>query len=305
MTRGLFWIRSLILPLLCIGALLVWREVRELRSLPAPPSYDAAGRAEGVAVRPPLPLPPETYARRISPNSFVYSVESGDRQSDGPTGSVPGLRLAGTFLAYGGDQAGIDRLAVIETAEAGGQITVTIGDELAGATVTEISRDRLALRDPDGTTRFLLAFEEGGPRRGPEDSGTEGEIGAWETVDPETLVYPVSPFRRVINRNAVLALQERILRDPAEAARVLALAQPVQGARGLDGYRVGAFGNQELIGAFGLAPGDIVRKVNSVELTSPQRAEYFYREFMRDELTALVLEVDRGGVTTNLIFSVR
>ena len=309
MTRGLFWIRLSILPLACLGALLAWREIRAARSIPAPSVYDAGLRSPDGAVRAPLSLPRDTHARRISPNAFIYGADPAGgevRDPDVPADrGLTGLRLAGTFLAYGGGRAGIDRIAVIETAEAGHQETVTVGDELAGVTVTEISRDRVALRERDGTIRFLLAFDEGRPRRAPEGAETAGLAGDWENVDPGTLVYPVSPFRRVINRDAVLALQEEILRDPAEIARVLALAQPVQGPRGLEGYRLGSLGNQELITAFGLAPGDVVRKVNSVELTAPQRAEYFYREFMRDELTALVLEIDRGGVTTNLIFSIR
>ncbi len=308
MIRAVSWLRAVLVFLFLLAALLLYRQVRLIRAMPAVPGTIDLPESGRSRLRPAPAFPLETYLRRIPPERFSFEGggEAGGSAANRATGDfdTPAeLRLAGTFLAYGGGRTGVDRLAVIEQTRKGTQRIVTIGEDFAGGVVEEIARDRLVVRRPDGSRLVFASFEEGAPRPAPPP--VPEEAGALEEVVADTLAYQVSPFRRVINRDNVLALQERLLKNPEQLAEILGAVQPVEGAKGLEGYRVRSLRDNSLLNAFGLRPGDVIRKVNSVEMTSPKRAEYFYREFLRNDLTALVLEIERDGGTTNLIYSIQ
>ncbi len=55
----------------------------------------------------------------------------------------------------------------------------------------------------------------------------------------------------------------------------------------------------------GLRDGDVVRKVNSMRMTSQRRAEYFIGEFVQDRLGAVVIDVERDGQPQKLVYLVK
>ena len=55
----------------------------------------------------------------------------------------------------------------------------------------------------------------------------------------------------------------------------------------------------------GLRQGDVVRRVNSLHMTSQKRAEYFIGEFVKGELGAVVLDIDREGRPEKLVYLIK
>ncbi|MDD2520689.1 MAG: hypothetical protein PHR34_07020, partial [Kiritimatiellae bacterium] len=55
----------------------------------------------------------------------------------------------------------------------------------------------------------------------------------------------------------------------------------------------------------GFQHGDVVRKVNSMRMTSQRRAEYFIGEFVQDRLGAVVIDVERDGQPLKLVYLVK
>ena len=55
----------------------------------------------------------------------------------------------------------------------------------------------------------------------------------------------------------------------------------------------------------GMKEGDVVRKVNSMDMTSRQRAEYFIKEFAADRANVFMIEIERDGTPQKLIYQVR
>ena len=55
----------------------------------------------------------------------------------------------------------------------------------------------------------------------------------------------------------------------------------------------------------GLRQGDVVRRVNSLHMTSQKRAEYFIGEFVKGGLGAVVLDIERDGRPEKLVYLVK
>jgi type II secretory pathway component PulC len=64
-------------------------------------------------------------------------------------------------------------------------------------------------------------------------------------------------------------------------------------------------GEKEFFSAAGLQEGDVVRKVNSMNMTSQKRAEYFIGEFLQNRVTALVFDIERENKAQKLIYFIR
>ena len=73
----------------------------------------------------------------------------------------------------------------------------------------------------------------------------------------------------------------------------------------ITGYQLGVEGEADFFGSVGLKAGDVVRKVNSMPMTSRRRAEYFIGEFVENRGSAFVLDVERDGTPQKLIYEIR
>ncbi|MEI7782138.1 MAG: hypothetical protein WCJ18_09475 [Planctomycetota bacterium] len=51
--------------------------------------------------------------------------------------------------------------------------------------------------------------------------------------------------------------------------------------------------------------GDVVRKVNSMIMTSQKRAEYFIGEFLQNRVSAIVFDIERDNKPQKLIYFIR
>ena len=73
----------------------------------------------------------------------------------------------------------------------------------------------------------------------------------------------------------------------------------------ITGYRVGIEGEQDFFDAVGFRENDVVRKVNSLDMTNRNRAEFFIRQFAQEKLSAIVIDVERDGEPRRLVYQVR
>ena len=83
------------------------------------------------------------------------------------------------------------------------------------------------------------------------------------------------------------------------------LAPLYNDAGNITGYTLDVQGEAEFFDAVVMKPGDVVRKVNSMPMTSRRRAEFFIREFVNDRANVIVLDIERGGKEQKLIYQVR
>ena len=64
-------------------------------------------------------------------------------------------------------------------------------------------------------------------------------------------------------------------------------------------------GEPDFFKAVGLQNGDVIRKVNSMNMTSQRRAEYLMGEFFKNRLNAFVFDIERQGQPQKLIYLLR
>jgi type II secretory pathway component PulC len=97
------------------------------------------------------------------------------------------------------------------------------------------------------------------------------------------------------------------LRDePERLVKIFDSMKPVYSQdRKITGYQLGIEGEADFFASTGLQQGDVVTSVNSMEMTSRNRAEYFIKEFIADRANAFVLDVQRGGNPLKLMYEVR
>ena len=116
----------------------------------------------------------------------------------------------------------------------------------------------------------------------------------------------ISESRWIMSRDALMGYYRDVLSEPE---RVASLYMSMKGVRDDEGepagFRLEPAGENDFFAAVGLKEGDVIRRVNSMNMTSQPRAEYFLSEFVQDRLSAVVIDVDRDGETAQLIYLLR
>lgn len=213
-------------------------------------------------------------------------------------------RLAGTFLVYGGldDQ----RRAVIDDSNSGIQVIVSEGDLLSdGSIVGRIRRDSATLKTSQGIVELRLVFQES--RAGEaKSSTTHADEMDTETPPARFGGQQVAHNRWYFDRQKLLDYYAELRDEPARLVAVFDSMKPVYNEDDtIEGYRLVIEGEADFFAAVGLSEHDIVRAVNSVEMTNRRRAEHFIREFVADRANIFVLDVERNGHIEKLIYQVQ
>lgn len=216
------------------------------------------------------------------------------------------FRLAGTFLAFG-DSAGDTRKAILDVLATRIQEIVSEGDEIDGVRVVRIFQEGIVLREGERESQLWLSFS----RRGGLIDGAAGTDagGEGESAEPPGSVYggrQVGPNRWVFQRDTLEAYYQELMEDPERLLQVFDSLKPLyDDDEKITGYHLGIEGEAEFFNAIDLREGDVVRRVNSLDMTSRRRAEYFIREFAANRANAFVLDIERGGKPEKLIYQVR
>jgi len=193
------------------------------------------------------------------------------------------LQLAGVF-----DYTPKERAVAIISAGSGDQSAYGIGDKVSGeTTLKEVHKDYVILSNrgkdeklslPDNVQPIAMRpVVQNTQRTRPTNSNSAR---ASSTSGPVEL--PSSPG----------ALRDTLARNPSMLARIVA-AEPYQENGKLLGYRITPKQNPEILEAQGIVAGDVITRVNNIQLNSQKQGIRALRNAVKAE--SLEVTILRGG----------
>ena len=222
------------------------------------------------------------------------------------TATAQRFRLAGTFSALEGDVAtgAGNRKAVIDDLQKQTEYLLREGEAAEGLTLLKIMADRVTVQINGRQEELRLSFT---------DALAGGVAPLAPTAKTNEVALETSRFgkriaehRWVMSREALMQYYEELRKDPERVVKLFDSLKPSYNAQQqLDGYRMGMEGEKEFFQSVGLQDGDVVRKVNSINMTSQNRAEYLISEFLQNRLSAIVFDIDRDNTQQKLIYFIR
>lgn len=298
MTQTKAW-RGVARALWALAALLAFRLGLDLAG-PAGP--EGRGPAESAAIREQFRWPAIEAARwRL--------FRSGDPAAAAPAAGALSARyrLAGVFLVLTdpGRQGSEDRCAILDDLQTREQVLAAEGETMGRVRVAQVFSDRVVLADGEREeTIYLAAGTLAGAEKPDRPAPAEEAPPVLETT---RFGNRVGETRWEIRRQAVLDYYQEMMDNPERAAALFLAMEPDRDAEGkVAGYRLNTdAGEKEFYNQVGLQHGDVVRKVNSMRMTSQRRAEYFIGEFVQDRLGAVVIDIEREGRPQKLIYLVK
>lgn len=256
-----------------------------------------------------LSKPVPSVADKSADWSVFMSRDGGQATATGATAGR--FRLAGTFFEYnsGKDDIADIRKAIVDDVRTGKQTIVTEGEKVEDTLVVKVFKDHIIIRFVSGIEEQLwLTFT--GYRASGSASGTTNEAGVASSQFAGADKFggkQTGEKKWLFSRERLLDYYKELRDEPERLVKVFDSLKPVyvEGANRISGYRLGIEGESEFFKSVGLSEGDIVRSVNSMQMTSRNRAEYFISEFVADRANAFVIEVERSGKSEKFIYQVR
>ncbi len=216
------------------------------------------------------------------------------------------FRLAGTFFAFGNADTHTARRAIIDDLQTGIQKLVREKDQIADVEVVSIFQDRVVLRAEGKEEELWLGFTENETSSMPANIKPATSATQEKTLSTSRFGRRVGESRWVLSRKKLMGYYQEMLDDPERLASIYLSLKPDRNEkRRIKGYYLDPEGEREFFDAMGLKEGDIIRKVNSMKMTSQARAEYFLGEFVKKRMNALVLDIERDQKEGKLIYLIR
>jgi type II secretory pathway component PulC len=265
--------------------------------------------------RPPPPDPPPAAAAWPAPVSFDgadSAVWGRARSAAPPAGALDDrYRLAGTYLSFSDlPLTGVRpaRKAILDDLDVGRQHLVAEGDRLDGLRVLRIYEDRVIVLYDGREEELWMGFRQAGASESakaaaPPPGGEAGSVAP--SARDSRFGRRVGENRWVFEQDRLMEYYHEMLDHPERAVAVYESMRPNYVDEGIQGYVVDIVGEADFFREVGLEPGDLVRKVNSLDMSSRRRAEYFIGEFVNERLGAVVLDIERGGEARKLIYLIR
>jgi type II secretion system protein C len=267
------------------------------RVLPTP----TAAAADAV----PAPSWPEEPPIPADAWSVFRGAVSPVHVSDSPLAQR--YRLAGTFFLFGGGQeegAGGGRRAIIDELSTQRQHLVSEGERVEDLEVVRVFPDHVLLRGQGLEAELWLSFSDPG-LTATAAGGAAPAGGEPPPLETNRFGKRVGETRWVLSREALMEYYREILDEPERIAALYMSLKPDYKEERIAGYILDEEGEGDFFHAVGLRQGDVIRKVNSINMTSQKRAEYFLGEFVKNRMNALVIDVERSGRPEKLIYFVR
>lgn len=217
------------------------------------------------------------------------------------------FRLAGTFFSIGEEPdapAPSSRLAILDDVEKKQQFVVREQETFDDVQVIRILRDHVVLASRGQQEELWLSFHGEAAETPPPPATPAGETGE-PTLEQNRFGRRVGESRWVLNRQALTDYYQELANDPERIAALYMTMKPDYQENRIAGYKVDIEGEQEFLDAVGLKQNDFIRKVNSMNMTSQRRAEYFISEFLQERVSAVVLDIEREGKEQKLIYLIR
>ena len=219
------------------------------------------------------------------------------------------FRLAGTILGI--SNSGADEpLAIIDDRVTVEQKIVRRNQTvITGVILSQVKVSSIVLSGPAGDEEIFL--EQTLSNAAQTAAGTNGV----PTLRDRATVAKrfggqAFPDRWEFSRDSLLSYYSELRDEPERLLTIFDSMDPVyktdlDGERRITGYEVGVEGEPDLFMAAGLSNGDIVRSVNSVDMTNRRRAEDFIKSFVSGTISTFVLEVERDGKTAKQVYIVK
>jgi hypothetical protein len=227
------------------------------------------------------------------------------------------LRLSGTFMTY--DQVDNENRKPVRTIKAllddlkeRTTQVVGVGEHFSGCLVKQIHPDSIVLeREMEMFTLYVASGSvvPGSAAQVPSDPAT-AHPATFESM-PALLTSrfgkKIGENRWVLRREALLDYYDEVKND---AERLTLLWKSFTTNRDAQtgeplGFNVNPAGEPDFWTAMGLQDGDIMRKVNSMNMINQRRGEFMLNEFFQHKLSAVVLDVVREGKEEKLIYIIR
>jgi len=251
---------------------------------------------------------------------FIFELPGSDLWADSSiaafTEAIEQFQLAGTFQIYENEDGSTEELkttrslAIIDDRGTGRQLRISTGEKLGPFLVTSIEVNQVSL-EHDGHVFVLGLSGEVATRSSTFEPDAEEPVVIKRLEDMPALETSrfgkrVSENQWVIDRKEVFSYAEEIMGNPYRATQLFrSFAQTAKQEGEEAGFKINMKGETNFFGDMGLGNGDVIRKVNSMQMKTQIRAEYLVREFMNSRMSAVVLDVENGGETRQQIFIIR
>jgi type II secretory pathway component PulC len=217
------------------------------------------------------------------------------------TAPLQRFRLAGTFTAS--EDGATSRRAVIDDLQKNGEYLLREGEAVEGLTLLKIFADRVLVNVGGKEEELRLSFiDTFAASAAPAAATNTTEV----VLSTSRFGKRIAQDRWVLSREALMQYYEELRKDPERVLQLFDSMQPAYTPeKHISGYKLHMEGEKEFFSAAGLQEGDVVRKVNSMNMTSQKRAEYFIGEFLQNRVTALVFDIERENKAQKLIYFIR
>jgi type II secretory pathway component PulC len=296
-TQGLRWAA---LGLMALAALLALRLALGLRGAGAP-----GGRAgQNVAAV------PEPFRWPVMEAGAWKIFRSGEPLA--PPAAAGALaarfRLAGVFLVLSDPDhpENETRCAILDDLQTKQQVLASEGEETGAARVVSIAFDHVVLSNGEKEETIYLAAGTL-PGHGTADAATVPAAEAPKILETNRFGNRIGETRWEFNRQAMLDYYQEMMDNPERLAALFMAMEPDRDEAGkVAGYKLNLdVGEKDFYTQVGLQQGDVVRKVNSMRMTSQRRAEYFIGEFVQNRLGAVVFDIERNGEAKKLVYLIK
>lgn len=272
-----------------------WRKAMALPPAPAPAAATEVPRAA-------LPSPERwtVFRAKTTPAAPPAPVE----------GPAARFRLAGVFIPIGGSPSAPKALgatAIVDDKTTGAQLLAGEGDRLGDWNIVAVRSECVVLRDAGGRKARLAVAASS---LAAADSGAAAEAAGSESaptvLETNRFGNRIATNRWEFSRAAIMDYYNELMDDPARVSELFVAMTPDRAADGkIAGFKLNDGGERAFYEAVGLKNGDIVRRVNSFNMVSRKRAEYFIGEVVQGRMGTIVLDIEREGRPEKLVYFIR
>ena len=290
------WIQFATLSLAAIAVLLAARLALNLHPAPA---------LDGGPTPGPQATPHPFQWPRVEAAVWQRFRSGAAIEAAAPSGGwVARYRLAGVFLALSepGHPEDEYRCAILDDRQTQKQYLLAEEEWLEQLQVVRVASDFVILTD--GEHQEMIRFVAGSRSETEPAQAASAAEEAPVVLDSNRFGNRVGETRWEINREAVMEYYREMMDNPERLAALFLAMEADRDEEGkVAGYRLNMdVGEREFYTQIGLQQGDVVRRANSMRMTSQRRAEYFIGEFVQGRLGAVVLDIERNGSAQKLVY---
>ena len=247
------------------------------------------------------------WPKPVAPQDADWDVIRRAQGKGGVTvvnGTVQRFRLAGTFFAFGSEaaQGSGECKAVIDDLQKQSEHLLREGENIEGLTLLKIFHDHVTVQIGGKEEELRLSFTDAVAPGASTAAVATNEV----VLSTSRFGKRIAENRWVISREALMQYYDELRKDPERVLQLFDSLKPdYNPQQQITGYHLGMEGEKELFQAIGMQDGDVVRQVNSINMTSQKRAEYLIGEFLQNRISALVFDIERDKQPQKLIYFIR